>query len=401
MAAASGAVIDQRELFTNILPEERLSSSRSRRTWRKWPRSFWPASRRPSVSIRGPRSTSPPAGSPNCTFRGSDRRTGGRRRGDSLAARRQERSAVRAQGHVALGGAQGGPGGAGRADQGGQQVMLYCDSPAEIQRVSEIIKEIARRGPAQLPAAVGLRPSGLRRRVAGHDRRQPSRAVRPVRPPPAGAAGPCDGAGRYPGRSAAGRVRRPRLLRHRQVPGHRDHRGEGRPGRVPDDRVRRQRQDPRLRPEHRPGPEVHRHQPQAAHAQQGRLQAMAEAEGKGRRVRPGPGGRAAGGPGQASGDRRHRLRRGLPVADGVRGVVPVPGDAGSDRRDPRDQGRHAGARGDGPAPLRRRRLRQDRAGHAGGVQGRRERQAGGGARADDGALRPARPDVPERFADFP
>ena len=49
---------------------------------------------------------------------------------------------------------------------------------------------------------------------------------------------------------------------------------------------------------------------------------------------------------------------------------------------------HAAA-ADGPAALRRRRLRQDGAGDAGGVQGGRRRLPGGRARADDGAGRAA------------
>ena len=47
-----------------------------------------------------------------------------------------------------------------------------------------------------------------------------------------------------------------------------------------------------------------------------------------------------------------------------------------------DQARHAAAAADGPAALRRRGLRQDRSGDAGGVQGGRRRLPGGGAGAD-------------------
>ena len=55
----------------------------------------------------------------------------------------------------------------------------------------------------------------------------------------------------------------------------------------------------------------------------------------------------------------------------------------------RGQGRHAAHRPDGPAGLRRRRLRQDRDRGAGGVQGGAGRQAGGRAGADDAARDPA------------
>ena len=74
---------------------------------------------------------------------------------------------------------------------------------------------------------------------------------------------------------------------------------------------------------------------------------------------------------------RHRL------AARVRGRVPVHRDARSARRDRVRQGRHGGAAADGPADLRRRRLRQDRGRAARGVQGGAGRQAGDAARADD------------------
>ena len=73
---------------------------------------------------------------------------------------------------------------------------------------------------------------------------------------------------------------------------------------------------------------------------------------------------------------RHRL------AAGVRGRVPVHRDPRPARRDRVRQGRHGGAAADGPADLRRRRLRQDRGGAAGGVQGGPGRQAGDAAGAD-------------------
>ncbi len=59
----------------------------------------------------------------------------------------------------------------------------------------------------------------------------------------------------------------------------------------------------------------------------------------------------------------------------------------------RDQARHVPAAADGPAAVRRRGLRQDRAGDAGGVQGGRRRLPGGGAGAHHGAGRAAPADV--------
>ena len=55
--------------------------------------------------------------------------------------------------------------------------------------------------------------------------------------------------------------------------------------------------------------------------------------------------------------------------------------------------RHGIADADGPAAVRRRGLRQNRSGHARGVQGRAGRQAGRGADADDDAQLPALRDV--------
>ena len=65
------------------------------------------------------------------------------------------------------------------------------------------------------------------------------------------------------------------------------------------------------------------------------------------------------------------------------------------------QGRHASTAAHGPAAVRRRGLRQDRSRHAGGVQGRRRRLAGGRARAHHGAGRAALRTFRERMAEFP
>ena len=63
------------------------------------------------------------------------------------------------------------------------------------------------------------------------------------------------------------------------------------------------------------------------------------------------------------------------------------------RQHRRGQGRHGEAGPDGPAHLRRRRLRQDRDRGARGVQGDPGRQAGRGPRADDAARQPAPADL--------
>ena len=59
----------------------------------------------------------------------------------------------------------------------------------------------------------------------------------------------------------------------------------------------------------------------------------------------------------------------------------------------RREGRHGGRAPDGPPGVRRRRLRQDRGGHPGRVQGGAGRQAGGGARAHHAAGPAALPDL--------
>ena len=80
---------------------------------------------------------------------------------------------------------------------------------------------------------------------------------------------------------------------------------------------------------------------------------------------------------------RLRVRARLGLAARVRGRVPVPRDARPARGDRGGQGRHGVRAPDGPADLRRRRLRQDRGRAARRVQVRERRQAGADAGADD------------------
>ncbi len=75
-------------------------------------------------------------------------------------------------------------------------------------------------------------------------------------------------------------------------------------------------------------------------------------------------------------------------------ALPLHRDARPARGDRARQGRHGGAAADGPADLRRRRLRQDRGRAARGVQGGRRRQAGADARADDDPRAAALRDLP-------
>ncbi len=89
----------------------------------------------------------------------------------------------------------------------------------------------------------------------------------------------------------------------------------------------------------------------------------------------------------------HAFGPDTPVAARAGGRFPLRGDAGPARRHRRGQAGHGAARPDGPADLRRRRLRQDRDRGARGVQGRAGRQAGRRARADHAAGPAAHCDV--------
>ena len=80
-----------------------------------------------------------------------------------------------------------------------------------------------------------------------------------------------------------------------------------------------------------------------------------------------------------------RLRPGHALAARAGGRLPLRRDAGPARRHRRGQGATWSSRPDGPADLRRRRLRQDRDRGPRGVQGGAGRQAGRGAGAHDAA----------------
>ena len=97
----------------------------------------------------------------------------------------------------------------------------------------------------------------------------------------------------------------------------------------------------------------------------------------------------------------HAFTRREPVAARVRGGVRVRGDARPGAGDRRRRARHGRPRADGPAGVRRRRLRQDRGRDARGHARRARRQAGGGARAHDGARLPALEDLPQALRALP
>ena len=107
------------------------------------------------------------------------------------------------------------------------------------------------------------------------------------------------------------------------------------------------------------------------------LGARLEALGLGQGARP-PGGAGAGRRAaqplrRAPRPQGPRLRARRGVGARARAQLPVPRDRRPARRDRGGQGRHGVRRPDGPADLRRRRLRQDRGRDAGGAEGGRRR----------------------------
>ena len=156
--------------------------------------------------------------------------------------------------------------------------------------------------------------------------------------------------------------RHARLPRPR-VPGHRPGLHAGRPA----------REDLALRRRRRRAPA----------ALQARRHALGHDEGARPPRRPGARRRAAQPLRRAPPPPRLRLPARLGLAARVRGRLPVPRDARPARGDRAGQGGHGGRAPDGPADLRRRRLRQDRGRAARRLQGRQRRQAGADAGADD------------------
>ena len=128
-----------------------------------------------------------------------------------------------------------------------------------------------------------------------------------------------------------------------------------------------------------------------------RRQTLAEHEGARPPAAGRPGRRAAQPLRRAPHPQGPRLPARRRVADGDGGRLPLPRDRRPDGSDRGGQGRHGGRAADGPAGLRRRRLRQDRGGAAGRRQGGRRRQAGDDAGADDDP-RPAASSAPSASA---
>ena len=189
-------------------------------------------------------------------------------------------------------------------------------------------------------------------------------------------------------RPAHGRLRRARGPRRRAAERLRDEGGRGRHPRLPAARLPRRR--PRLRPARadRQGLPLHRLRLEGARALEARRQGLGQPQDARARAPARDGGRAAAAVRGAADAAGRRLRRRARVGRAARVGVPVPRDRGPADGDRGGQGGSRVRAPDGPARLRRRRLRQDRGRAARRVRGRRQRQAGADARADDGA-RPA------------
>ena len=146
---------------------------------------------------------------------------------------------------------------------------------------------------------------------------------------------------------------------------------------------------PALRPGRRARPGHPLRRRRAAQPGPARRRRLGQAQGPGPQGGPRDRGRADQAVRRPAGHPGPRVRPRHPVAARARGRLPVPRDPRPADHGRRGQGRHAADRPDGPAGLRRRRLRQDRDRGAGGVQGGAGRQAGRRAGADDAAGAPS------------
>ena len=208
----------------------------------------------------------------------------------------------------------------------------------------------------------------------------------PADPPPQGldpADAPRPRAAAQLHRPAHGRLHRPRGPRRRALRRLRHEDRRRHHARLPEPRVPGRRQGLHAgRPAGEDQP-LRRRRRQRAVALQARRQALGHDQGARPPRRAGAGRRAAQPLRRAQAPARLRVRARLGLAARVRGRVPVPRDARPARGDRGGQGRHGVRAPDGPADLRRRRLRQDRGRAARRVQVGERRQAGADARADD------------------
>ena len=230
----------------------------------------------------------------------------------------------------------------------------------------------------------GFIAAGLKLAVLPEHRLFRRRATRSA-PPGATAARPPARRAALVRRPAHRRHRRPRGPRHRALRGLRDEDRRRRHARLPVPRVPRRRPRLRaLRPAREDQPLRRRDRRRLdAGAVQARRQGLGSPQG----ARPPRGAGARRRADQplrrAPPPHRPRLPARQRLAAHVRGRLPVQRDRRPGRGDRARQDRHGVRAPDGQADLRRRRLRQDRGRAARRVQGRRRRQAGAHARADD------------------
>ena len=241
--------------------------------------------------------------------------------------------------------------------------------------------------PVRRPRLLRLPRQRLRRPVAQARRAHRDRPLRPEggrqgRRPDAGPP-PQD---HRPAHPRSGRLHRARAAR--RGPLHRDGaaHGPGRHPRIPARRVRPRQARPARRPP------LHPHRPAGAGHQVRGRRGPDPAPARRRRLDQDQGARQEGRQGdrrrphqavlRADGGARPHLRPGHPLAARAGGRLPVRGDPRPAHHHRRGQGGHGEVGPDGPADLRRRRLRQDRDRGPRRLQGRPGRQAGGGPGPD-------------------
>ena len=297
----------------------------------------------------------------------------------------------------------------GRAAAGaarrGFRVVLAAEGTGSADRLGEVLADEGIDARARdCRSAPG---SGRHRRRAARAGRGPAAARSSRSSPrptsPGGAACTGDRAGAAPHRllrgPRAGRLRRAPPPRRRALRGHGQPCDRRRRARLPAARVQGRRQALRADRPGRHGPQVHRRR--HADAQPHGRRRLREAEGARPLRDAGDRAGAGGAVPPAARHARPRVPARHAVAARGRGGVPVRGDARPAGGDRRREGRHGAGHADGPARLRRRRVRQDRGRGARRVQGGAGRQAGRGPRADHAAREPARPDLPRALRELP
>jgi len=172
-------------------------------------------------------------------------------------------------------------------------------------------------------------------------------------------------------------------------------------GGAPAARLRRRGDAVRARVAHRSGAALHRHRLRVATARQDRLELVPAPQGEGRARDPRPRNRAARDPGTARAATAAAVGLGSRAREGDGRLVPVDRDGRPGHDGQRHRARPGGGSADGPAAVRRRRVRQDRAGDPRRVPSGDRRRAGRRSCAHDGARAAARGHVSRAAGRFP